>query len=111
MARRPKQQIEFKEIGRSEVPFWHPVARPVVEPVGSQWDEALKTLSSDPDRAILVTEPNKRRRDRLKSTLQTIAKNRGMHVKVRNQNALIYAWRTDEHGRYPPPGFGPADPL
>jgi hypothetical protein len=103
VARRPKQQVKFQKINRSDVPFWHPVAKPVNEPTESQWDEALKTLSSDPEAAILITETNKKERDRLKSTLQTIAKNRGLYVKVRNQNALIYAWRTDEPGRFAPP--------
>jgi hypothetical protein len=103
MVRQLKAQVKFQKIKRSDVPFWHPVAKPVVEPTGSQWDEALEALLSDPETAILINAPNKKQRDRLKSTLQTIAKNRGLHVKVRNQNALIYAWRTDEPGRFPPP--------
>jgi hypothetical protein len=108
-AHEPKPQVKFEKISRSDVPFWHPVAKPVTEPKGSQWDEALNALSSNPGTAILLNEPNKKQRDRLKSTLQTIAKNRGLHVKVRNQNALIYAWRTDERGRFPPLGNSPSD--
>lgn len=103
MARQPKHQVQFERIKRSDVPFWHPVAKPVTEPSGSQWDEALEALSSDPEIAIVINRPNKTERNQLKSTLQTIAKNRGLHVKVRNQNALIYAWRTDEPGRFPAP--------
>jgi hypothetical protein len=68
---------------------------------GSQWDDALKVLSDNPETAILMNEPNKTQRDRLKSTLQTIATNRGLHVQVRNQNAFVYAWCTDEPGRFP----------
>ena len=101
-----KDQVMFQRIRRTDVPFWHPVAEPVVEPLSSQWDEALTFLSSSPDSAILINEPNKRARDRMKSTLQTIAKNRGLYVKVRSQNALIYAWRTDEPGRFGPPSLG-----
>src|SRR5438874_1845175 len=98
-----KRQVEFQKIKRSDVPFWHPVAKPVTEPTGSQWDEALNALTK-PEAAILLNEPNRKRRNRLKATLQTIAKNRGLHIKVRNQNALIYAWRTDEPGRFSIPG-------
>jgi hypothetical protein len=98
-----KAQVPFEKINRVDVPFWHPVAKPVTDASGSQWDDVLKVLAADPNVAIRLTEPNKARRDRLKSTLQTIAKNRGLHVKVRNQNAFVYAWRTDEPGRFPSP--------
>jgi hypothetical protein len=103
MARKPKPQIAFQSIKRSDVPFWHPVKQRTVEPTGSKWDAALTALASSPEVAILITEPNKKRRGDLKATLQTIAKNRGMYVKVRNQNELIFAWRTDEPGRFPAP--------
>ncbi len=103
MTPKQKKQVAFQQIKRSDVPFWHPVAKPVSEPRGSQWDEALKVLSSSHEAAVLVTEPNAKRRDHLKQTLETIAKNRGINVKVRTQNALIYAWRTDDLGRFPPP--------
>jgi hypothetical protein len=109
MTRHPKQQVRFQEIRRCDVPFWHPITKPVTEPKGSQWEEALTTLSRSEEAAILITEPNKRQRDRLKSTLQTIAKNRGLYVKIRNQNELVYAWRTDEPGRFPPPKEGSAN--
>ena len=101
--RAPKQQVEFERIKRTEVPFWHPVSTPVTERTGSQWDDALDFLSSDPDSAIRLNEPSKKRRDRLKSTLQTIAKNRGLRIKVRNQNELVYAWSTEEIGRFSRP--------
>ena len=91
-----KHRIEFEKIKRTDVPFWHPVAQPVVHPKESQWEEALVFLLSDPEAAIRIREPNERLRLRKKSTLQTIAKNRGFHVKVLNQTPFIYAWRTDE---------------
>jgi hypothetical protein len=54
MASQRKEQVEFREIKRTDVPFWHPVAQPVVEPSGSQWDKALIALSKGPETAILL---------------------------------------------------------
>lgn len=68
------------------------VAKPVTEPTGSQWDAALKTMSSRNGIAIRVTEPDRRTRNRLKSTLQTIAKNRRLRVGIYTKDDSIYAW-------------------
>jgi hypothetical protein len=98
------EKISFELISLADVPSHSPVAKPASDPKGSQWDEVLRVLEQERgERAVKIVEPNKRKRDKLKSTLQTMAKNRELFVKVRADDTAVYAWITKETGRYTPP--------
>jgi hypothetical protein len=95
-----RTSVKFDLIPLSEVPDWLPIAKPAAYPRGSQWDEALKALLRKPKHAIKVVESDNRRRNRLKATLQTIAKNRNLSVELRTEGTAIYAWSSKKRGRY-----------
>jgi hypothetical protein len=96
--------IKFDVVPLDQVPSRNPIARPSSNPCGSQWDEVLKTLERRPGFAVRIMEHDDRERNRLKSTLQTIAKNRGFFVEVRSDSTFVYAWSSEKVGRFAPPG-------
>ena len=102
---RPKRKVvKFDVIPLDQVPSRNPVANRISNPVGSQWDEVLDTLEQRSGIAVRITERDSRERNRLKSTLQTIAKNRGCFVEVRSEGMSVYAWGSEKIGRFAPPG-------
>ena len=103
---REHEPIAFDEIPLDQVPSWAPIARPSMNRKKSQWDEVLKTLERKPRIAVKIVEEDTEIRDRYKSTLLTMAKNWGLDVRVRTGGNAIYAWISEETGRYPPPADG-----
>jgi hypothetical protein len=100
----PISQINFQLIPFDQVPFHLPVAKLVSNPRGSKWDRVLKALEHEHGKAVKITEPNRVKRNKLKATLQTIAKNRRLFgVKVRADNTAVYAWVSDQIGRFERP--------
>jgi|ERR1700675_793387 len=99
----PPKDISFEPIPLSEVPGHAPVAKPVTDPKVSQWDKVLGFLDREPGKAAKIVEQSRSKRNRLKSTLQTIAKNRGLFVEVRDDGTAIYAWMSEKHGRFASP--------
>jgi hypothetical protein len=99
----PPKDISFEPILLSEVPGHSPVAKPVSDPKVSQWDNVLAFLDREPGKAAKIVEQSRSKRNRLKSTLQTIAKNRGLFVEVRDDGTAIYAWMSERHGRFASP--------
>jgi hypothetical protein len=101
----PKRKIiEFDVIPLDRVPSRNPVASPISNPGGSQWDAVLKTLERRSGIAVRIMEHDPKERNRLKSTLQTIAKNRNCFVEVRSDDTCVYAWSSEKAGRFAPPG-------
>ena len=99
--------IKFDVIPLVEVPTWEPIARPSMNRKGSQWDEVLNSLERKPGVAVKIIENDAAKRNRYKSTLQTQAKNCGLGVRVRTSGNAIYAWISEEAGRFPPPADNP----
>lgn len=99
----PPKYISFEPIPLSEVPGHSPVAKPVTVPKASQWDKVLGFLDREPGKAAKIVELSRTKRNKLKSTLQTIAKNRGLFVEVRDEGTAIYAWMSEKRGRFASP--------
>jgi hypothetical protein len=95
--------INFDVIPLDQVPSRKPIAKPVSDPGESQWGEVLKTLGQRPGIAVRIMEHDPKERNRLKSTLQTIAKNRHCFIEVRSVHTFIYAWSSEKAGRYASP--------
>jgi hypothetical protein len=103
--KRPKRRIvKFDVIPLDQVPSRNPVAIRISNPAGSQWDEVLDVLERRSGIAVRIMESDAKVRNRLKSTLQTIAKNRGCFVEVRSEDAFVYAWSSEKVGRFASPG-------
>jgi hypothetical protein len=98
-----QSKIDYEVISLVDVPFRFPVAKPPINPKGSQWDEILTVLKRERGKAVKIVEPDKEKRNKLKSTLQTMAKNRFLFVKVRERDSAVYAYRSDEEGRFARP--------
>jgi len=97
----PQAIIRFELIPLNEVPSHLPVAKRASHPKGSQWDEVLRALEREKGKkAVKIVEHNKTKRNRLKSTLKTMANNRGFAVELRDDGAAIYAWKSRKAGRY-----------
>jgi hypothetical protein len=99
----PRESIPFELIPLGEVPGHSPATKQVSNKTGSQWDEVLRILEREQEKAAKIFEPDKSKRNRLKSTLQTIAKNRNLFVEVRDDGAAIYAWMSEKAGRFASP--------
>jgi hypothetical protein len=95
--------IPFKLIPLEDVPSRPPITKPVTYRRGSQWDPLLDALLKNKRNAAKVHEPDALTRNRLKSTLQTIAKNRAMSVEILADREDIYAWLGSREGRYAGP--------
>jgi hypothetical protein len=105
------ETIDFEVIPLDKVPSRPPIAKPSSNPRGSQWDEILEILEQKRGRsAVQITIQNPNKRPKLKSTLQTIAKNRNSFVEVRDGEnpRLFYAWVSEKTGRFSTPGEFPA---
>jgi transcriptional regulator with XRE-family HTH domain len=98
-----REAIRFELIPLHEVPGHSPVMKPVTEQKGSQWDEVLRDLDRERGKAAKIVEQSRSKRNRLKSTLQTIAKNRGFFVEVRDVGTAVYAWMSVKPGRFASP--------
>jgi hypothetical protein len=79
------------------------VTRQVSNQKGSQWDQVLRALERERGKAVKIVEHNRDKRNRLKSTLQTIAKNRNFFVEVRDDGTAIYASMSEKAGRFASP--------
>jgi hypothetical protein len=102
-----KIQIEFSLIDLEEIPGRLPVTPIASDRKGSQWDEALNALRRHgTSKGIKVPATDKKERQRLKSTLQTIAKTHAMLVEVLDDktSADFFAWLSDREGRFAGPG-------
>lgn len=99
------KSIHFELIPRDEVPFRRPVAKVAGSPRGSKWDEILRALEREYDRktVVKIVEPDRKERNKLKSELQTMAKNRGFAVQLYESGTAIYAWMTLKAGRFSAP--------
>ena len=97
------ESIRFELIPMTEVPFRFPKAKLAGSPRGSQWDAVLKALEQEPGKAVRIAEPSRTKRNKLKATLQTIAKNRGVAVALLDDDTEFYAWITWKAGRFAPP--------
>ncbi|HKN74226.1 MAG TPA: helix-turn-helix transcriptional regulator [Candidatus Acidoferrum sp.] len=106
-----REAIRFELIPLDQVPHHSPVTKPVAEPKGSQWDEVLTALDRERGKAAKIVEQSRSKRKRLKSTLRTIAKNRGFIVEVRDHGSAMYAWISDQHGRFASPAPKPSKCL
>jgi hypothetical protein len=95
--------IKFELIALTDVPQRDPIAKPAAYPHGSQWDAALNSLVRRPSHAIRVVEPDTRKCNRLKPTLQTVGKNRNLFVEIRTDGTALNAWTTKKSGRYSAP--------
>jgi hypothetical protein len=102
---RPPESISFEMIPIGEVPFRWPKAKLAANPSGSRWDKVLAALEQQENGriAVKIVEANATKRNKLKSTLQTMAKNRGFAVGLFNEGSAFYAWISHRAGRYSPP--------
>jgi hypothetical protein len=102
---RPSDDISYREIPIGDVPFRWPKVKLAANPSGSQWEKVLAVLEQDKDReiAVKIEEASTTKRNKLKSTLQTMAKNRGFAVGVYTDGSAFYAWVSRRAGRYSPP--------
>ena len=102
------KQIEFEEISLDDVPSRPPSTKPSSNQRVSQWDNALRVIERGRGRrgAIKIHEPSHRRRNWMKSTLQTMARKRDCFVEVRgdDETAAVYAWASEKGGRFSRPG-------
>jgi hypothetical protein len=101
-----KQQVQFTPISLEEIPGRLPVTPIASDRTGSQWDDALRALrASGTTHGIKVAAANKQQRQRLKSTLQTIAKSHAMPVEVLDdrESYAFFAWLSDREGRFAGP--------
>ncbi len=100
----PPETIGIELIPLVDVHAHLPVSKPASHPKGSQWDEVLRALELHRGKsAVKIVETNERKRNRLKSTLQTMAKNRNVFVEVRADDTAVYAWMSEKTGRFTPP--------
>jgi len=96
-----KIQIPFELVPLSAVPVKPPKIDPPENPSGSKWDAALNALERNPDKAVRIREPSKKRRGDLKSTLKLRAVNLQVSVEVRDDGAeYVYAFLANRVGRY-----------
>ena len=101
-----KSPIKFNLIPLGEIPGRAPVTPVPSDHKGSQWDEALRALTQHGDaKGLKVSAADKKERQKLKSTLQTIAKTRAMLVEVLDDKAStdLFAWLSDREGRFAGP--------
>jgi hypothetical protein len=105
MKRYSESIIAFKLVPLTAVPSHDPIAKNPANLRGSQWDEVLRALEAEKGRkAARIDNPDKRTRIKLKSTLQTMAKNRHLIVTVRDDNrSAMYAWIEGSSGRFASP--------
>jgi hypothetical protein len=98
------KSIKFEVIPLAEVPSREPSTKPSSNPKGSQWDRALEAIERGRGgQAIKVIEPDPKKRNWLKSTLQTMARKRGCFVEVRDDATSVYAWASEKGGRFSRP--------
>lgn len=98
--------VRFDLIPLGEVPFRFPKAKPAANPRGSKWDEVLRALEREyGKKAVRIIEGSSSKRKRLKSELNTMAKNRGFAVGLIDDDdgAAFYAWISRKAGRFSPP--------
>jgi hypothetical protein len=101
-----KSSIKFSLIPLGEIPSRAPVTPIATDQKGSQWDEALRALTQHGDaKGLKVSAADKEERQKLKSTLQTIAKTRAILVEVLDDRAStdFFAWLSDREGRFAGP--------
>jgi len=101
-----KDTIRFELISLAEIPSHPPVAKPVSSPKGSQWDPVLRTLEQQRGKkGVRIFARNQLERNRMKSTLQTMGKNRYRFVEVRDddRSSNFYAWIGSKEGRFTAP--------
>lgn len=97
------ENISFELIPMDKVPFRFPKAKLASNPRGSQWDDVIRALEQENGKAVKIVEPSKTKRNKLKATLQTMAKNRGVAVALLDDGEEFYAWISWKAGRYSPP--------
>lgn len=96
----PTEIIRFALIPIDKVPFHDPVTKPASNPKGSKWDGVLRALEWEGEKkAVKIVEPNKEKRNKYKAELQTMAKNRGLPVRVLEDGTAIYALKSTRAGR------------
>jgi hypothetical protein len=96
-----RDRISFDLIPLADIPSKPPIVRLASDPIGSQWDEVLRKLNQERGRkGARIFASDKKERNRLKSTLQTIAKNRCQFVEVRDyDNTSFCVWISEKAGR------------
>jgi hypothetical protein len=97
------ERVSFELIDMEKVPFRFPKAKLASNPRGSKWDGVLRALEQGRDKAVKIVEPSRTKRNKLKATLQTMAKNRGVAVALLDDDKAFYAWMTWKAGRFSPP--------
>jgi hypothetical protein len=101
--------IAFKVIPLADIPGRPTIVRLATDHHGSQWDEALRELKkSGHANGLRISAVDKKERGKLKSTLQTIAKNRGLSVEVLDDrmSSDFFAWIGEREGRFVGPSSG-----
>lgn len=97
MARPP---IPFQVVSLDQVPAKPPVKDAPSHQTGSQWDPALKALRENPDSAVRISELDKDKRGKMRSTATIMAHNREMMVEVRDAIDCFYIFLSERDGRY-----------
>ena len=102
-----KPQVKFRLVSLRKIPVRLPATPLTSKLSGSKWDDAFEAVKRRGARqGIRVRAKTQAERQRMKSSLQTVAKTRAMRVMVLNDETSLdfFAWLSDRPGRFAGPG-------